>query len=698
MQMQRVSEARRARSAPRFRAWLIAAIVGLFAVASGQSPAPVFAVDRTDCFQCHDGSDGPTVDEKLFDQTVHADVDCTDCHGDVTDVPHDAPLKKVDCSQCHDKINAVYATSIHGSLRQAGNTYVASCSSCHGVHDIFPPKDPRSQVYPLNLPDTCGKCHGNLELIKKANITMPEEDLGSTAPQDPYSRYKQSIHGQAVLKSGLVVSAVCNDCHGTHDILPHTDPKSKINHDNIRTTCGGCHSGVLAQFNESVHGKALDSGAKLPAGKAAPTCTRCHHSHSISRITDENWKLHNLQECGNCHADRINTYRETYHGQVTTLGYAKVARCSDCHGSHNILPPDNPKSMLAPGANIVQTCRKCHPKANENFTKYQAHGDHKDREKYPVLFYTFYAMTGLLIGTFAFFGLHTLLWLIRSLKEKHKAPPLRITEERMVWRFRLFERSLHFLIIVSFLTLAMTGIPLKFSYTPWAKTLASFLGGFETAGFVHRMMGVVTFIYFALHLGSLLRRIFRGEQGLFWGPGSMVPQLKDLEDLIGTIKWFLGAGPRPRYDRFTYWEKFDYWAVFWGVGMIGVSGLVLWFPEFAAKLLPGWAFNIAMIIHSDEAILATGFIFAIHFFNSHLRPEKFPMDFVIFTGRVHLDELKHERPLEYERLMASGEVEKQMGMHVLPWQYTASRIFGFIALGVGLLLLLLMLSVLFMGH
>jgi cytochrome b subunit of formate dehydrogenase len=302
-------------------------------------------------------------------------------------------------------------------------------------------------------------------------------------------------------------------------------------------------------------------------------------------------------------------------------------------------------------------------------------------------------MTGLLFGTFGFFGLHTLLWLIRSLKEKQKAPPLRITEEKMYWRFGLYERFLHFLIIVSFLTLAMTGIPLKFSYTPWAKTLASFLGGFQTAGFIHRMMGGVTFIYFALHLGKIFRKVVKGEQGLFFGPNSLVPQLKDLDDLIGTIKWFFGLGPRPKYDRYTYWEKFDYWAVFWGVGMIGVSGLVLWFPTVAAKLLPGWAFNIAMIIHSDEAILATGFIFAIHFFNSHLRPEKFPMDFVIFTGRMHVDELKHERPLEYERVVASGELEKRMGMHVLPWQYTASRIFGFTALTIGLSLLLMMLSV-----
>ena len=136
-------------------------LVALLAAAWGFWPAPAAALDRTDCFGCHDGSEGPTVDEKLFDQTVHADLDCTDCHGDVKDVPHDAPLKKVDCSQCHDKVHAVYAKSIHGTAHAAGNKYVASCPDCHGMHNIFPPKDPRSQVYPLNLAETCGKCHGN---------------------------------------------------------------------------------------------------------------------------------------------------------------------------------------------------------------------------------------------------------------------------------------------------------------------------------------------------------------------------------------------------------------------------------------------------------------------------------------------------------------------------------------------------------
>jgi cytochrome b subunit of formate dehydrogenase len=172
----------------------------------------------------------------------------------------------------------------------------------------------------------------------------------------------------------------------------------------------------------------------------------------------------------------------------------------------------------------------------------------------------------------------------------------------------------------------------------------------------------------------------------------MIPNLKDLQDITGHIKWFLGLGPRPKFDRWTYWEKFDYWAVFWGVTMIGISGLFLWFPVFFAKVFPGWAFNIAMIIHSDEALLAAGFIFTIHFFNSHLRPEKFPMDFVIFTGRITVEELEHERPVEYARLKATGKLEEKLGDPVLEWQYNAARVIGLIALTIGLSMLLFILA------
>ena len=211
------------------------------------------------------------------------------------------------------------------------------------------------------------------------------------------------------------------------------------------------------------------------------------------------------------------------------------------------------------------------------------------------------------------------------------------------------------------------------------------LAAVHGAGIIHRIGAIITFGYFAVHLAGLAYQMFvKGEKGFLWGWRSMVPQLKDLQDFVANIKWFLYLGPRPKLDRFTYWEKFDYLAVFWGVAMIGVSGLMLWYPEFFAKFLPGWALNAAYIIHSDEALLATGFIFVFHFFHTHLRPEAFPMDPVIFTGVMPLERFKEERPLEYERMVASGTLEKHLVPAPEAANMTAGYVFGTIAVIVGL--------------
>jgi len=232
---------------------------------------------------------------------------------------------------------------------------------------------------------------------------------------------------------------------------------------------------------------------------------------------------------------------------------------------------------------------------------------------------------------------------------------------RWYLRFNWYHRFIHVLIMFSFLGLVITGMPLKFYSEGWAQVLTRAMGGIEAAGFWHRVCGAVTFLYFFLHLVYALYYIIRirREPILKWafGPDSMLPSIKDVEDVTGHILWFMGLGERPKFDHFTYWEKFDYLAVFWGVGIIGLSGLTLWFPEFFSLFLPGWVFNVSIILHSDEAILASGFIFTIHFFNTHLRPEKFPLDHVVFTGKMSEEEFRHERPLEYERMVREGRLE-----------------------------------------
>jgi cytochrome b subunit of formate dehydrogenase len=254
-------------------------------------------------------------------------------------------------------------------------------------------------------------------------------------------------------------------------------------------------------------------------------------------------------------------------------------------------------------------------------------------------------------------------------------------------RFNLFQRSMHALVIVTFLGLVGTGMPLRFNATGWAQQAAQALGGFESILFFHKLFavtftaGFVTHIGFVLWIGLVQRR-----PGVFWGPTSMTPQPQDLRDMVQHFRWFLGRGARPEFGRFTYWEKFDYLAVFWGMFIIGTTGYVMWFSEAAARLLPGWAFNLALLIHADEALLATWFIFAIHFFNSHLRPEKFPMDLVIFTGRESMKDLVGDRAVEHRRLVSDGLLDDVATAAPERWLRNLGRIVGSAAIAIGFVL------------
>ena len=258
---------------------------------------------------------------------------------------------------------------------------------------------------------------------------------------------------------------------------------------------------------------------------------------------------------------------------------------------------------------------------------------------------------------------------------------------RYYLRVDLFPRLLHGLLMGSFLGLAATGLPLKFSWAPRAGDLARAMGGFGTILFFHKAFAILLTLCFLLHLGYVLHLAFvRRESSVFWGPNSMLPQPKDVLDMFRHFQWFFGMGPKPRFDRLTYWEKFDYWAVFWGMAIIGTSGYMMWFSSFFGRFIPGWLFNIALVIHSEEALLAVWFIFAIHFFNSHLRPEKFPMDLVIFTGRVSEHELRTERPEEYARLVRGGRLQAIETDPPPLWLRNFGRIIGYSAITTGFVL------------
>lgn len=647
--------------------------------------------DKT-CLVCHERDnvhkivDGKQVSLKVdvapIANSVHKSITCVKCHSDITpNITRPCETSgKVDCSSCHAEIADIYASSGHGQAYDRKMENAPYCTECHGTHLVKSKNDETSPVFRSAVPALCGRCHQN------NGKALVGTDLRE---KDALHDYSTSVHGLSLQEKGLLSTAICTDCHTTHLNLKESDERSSIHPDNLAGTCGKCHKGIFDQFMDSDHGyKAGQTDLKLP------TCETCHTAHNIANVKSDRFTSQITVQCGKCHKELSETYLETYHGKAHQLGHSQAASCSDCHGAHNIYKMDNPKSTIGP-RNIVKTCQKCHTDANMKFTGYLTHATHYNKEQFPWLYYTFWAMTSLLLGVFFIFGLHTLLWLPRSIGHMIKKREHPKIEGRQVYirRFSKTQRITHIFVIVSFITLALTGMILKFSYMDWAKVMAKLIGGAKVAGGLHRFAAVITFGYFIYHVVSLFKlKKLKGlkMKNFIFGSNTLMFNKQDLKDFWASIRWFIGIGPRPDYGRWTYWEKFDYFAVFWGVVVIGSTGLILWFPEVFTKFLPGWLINVAQIIHSDEALLAVGFIFTIHFFNTHLRPESFPMDTVIFTGHVPLEEYRHDRPRDYERMVKSGKLEKYtIETEFSPSKIKMIKIFGFLALGIGTILIVL---------
>ncbi len=639
-----------------------------------------------DCQRCHGNPElkvargGQTislfVNQEELAHSRHARTACVQCHtgGTPSEVrPCRTIAAKVDCSICHAQVVSQYRESTHGQLFAQGSPDAPNCRDCHGTHGVLGKSESRSPTFSRNVPNLCANCHRS---GKKAAVRY------NGTQTNIVEHYRESIHGKGLLESGLTVTANCADCHTAHRELPSKDARSSVNRANVAQTCAKCHRGIYELFTASVH-----SPAVTHTNKTLPVCSECHSAHSIQRTDLANFRLHIMDQCGRCHEQITASYFDTFHGKVSKLGYLKTAKCYDCHGAHDILPVTDARSRLSRN-NIVKTCSKCHSGSHRQFAGYLTHATHHDPNKYPFLFYTFWGMTTLLVGTLVVSGAHTLMWLPRSLQyRKQLKAQTNGGGEVYVRRFDPFHRNLHLMVITSFLGLGLTGMILKFSYASWAKVIARLLGGFEAAGWIHRFCAVLTFAYFGLHLWDLFRQ--RRKSGKTWwqflmGPDSMVFNRTDWREFIGSLKWFFGAGPRPAYGRWTYWEKFDYCAVFWGVAVIGGTGLLLWFPEAFTRIFPGWMVNVATTIHSDEALLAVSFIFVVHFFNTHFRPEKFPIDTVIFTGGMPLEEFKRDRPREYEQMVENGELEQHFMAPPQPVVAKLWRRFGYAALTVGL--------------
>jgi hypothetical protein len=377
------------------------------AQAAAPAPGPNDA-----CLACHSAADAKaasgksiTVDPAKFGGSVHGSMQlpCTACHADVSadKFPH-GDVKPVQCANCHEKAVKEYTATIHGKARAGGNQVAATCTNCHGSHDILKTADPASRTNHANVEKTCAACHGNAEIVQKANLPG-----GNVA-----NMFHDSIHGQAMAKktSAQVAVPTCTNCHGAHDMRPKSDPQSRVARENIPGTCGGCHMGVKATWEKSHHGKLRQANVLQ-----APGCTDCHSTHEIKQHQDPKFQLAVTEQCGTCHADFASTYRDTFHGQVTRLGFTQIATCASCHGGHEVLPKDNPLSKVS-AQNRLATCQQCHPKANANFVSFDPHANKHSRDRGQTLFFASKFMDLLLLGVFAFFGAHTLLWFFRSLK------------------------------------------------------------------------------------------------------------------------------------------------------------------------------------------------------------------------------------------------------------------------------------------
>lgn len=624
--------------------------------------------DNATCQTCHDGKKGKLevpgadgedrplhdIDPDKYGKSVHARMECVACHTDITDnvSPHQkGATKALNCAQCHQ--------ALWDKAKQAGTTGAK----------------PRLETVAKNI-----------------------------------EAYKKSFHARPDTDNPTQPKASCTQCHDTHGFNVPADKKSP-QYDawrkEIPALCGEkCHDEQLETYAESVHGKEVTDKNNAKS----PVCTSCHTTHEITNTSLDSFKLLNNEECGSCHKANLKTYRDTYHGQVTKLGYTDTAKCYNCHGSHGILPAKDPDSKVHPD-NRLKTCKECHdgkkrPLATAGFATFGPHANSHDFAKYPQVWIATKFMIALLIGVFAFFWLHSGLWYYREWQDRkaHKTAPHVRTEglpqdgKKFFQRFPVGWRIAHLAFALITMALVLTGTAALFSHSSWAPLVAQALGGASGLALIHRVAAALFVGIFFIHFIYVMQKLLRDRNFRWFGPDSLVPNWKDLGDMVGMFKWFVGKGEKPRFDRWTYFEKFDYWAVFWGVSIIGGSGLLLAFPTVTAIYLPGWILNVATIVHGEEAFLAAVFLFTVHFFNNHFRPDKLPPpDIVMFTGTQSLEEFRREHPVQYQRLVDAGELDKYLVDAPSRPMTLGSKILGLTLIVIGLTLLALVIIGFFGG-
>lgn len=651
----------------RHRLLPLAGICSVLLVLLGMSPvlANTPKLDNAGCLSCHENK--------------HAKIELQDA-GDAR-----RTLLQVDKRK--------FAKGVHAELQ---------CVSCHtNIVD----NQAKHQKNPAGKRPDCVSCHQDLwSTAQKENRTDEKKALGIVVQN--IEHYKQSFHARPDADNPERAKASCEQCHASHDfnVPPKGSERRTAWHKEIPETCGAqCHEEQLEDYAASVHGQAvLDDG-----NQKAAVCTDCHTAHQVVNTSTDSFKLGNVSTCGGCHKEALASYSDTYHGQVHRLGYTYTARCVDCHDSHGIRAHDDPKSKIHPN-NRMKTCTKCHNDskpgmhdATPGFASFGPHASVHDFAKYPQMYIASKFMVALLIGVFAFFWAHSGLWYYREWRDRKEGKPravidtkgLQIDPGKHFRRFAAGWRIAHLIFALVTMTLVLTGTTALFAQSAWAPTVAAAFGGPKMLGLVHRIAAVLFIGIFVIHFVHVMQKLLRDRSFRWFGPDSLLPNWKDFADCWAMFKWFFGKGPRPLFDRWAYYEKFDYWAVFWGVNVIGWSGIMLAFPHVTATYLPGWIFNVATLVHGEEAFLAAVFLFTVHFFNNHFRPDKLPPpDIVMFTGTQSLEEFRHDHPAHYQRLVDSGELDKYLVDAPSARFRAASVALGLILIAAGLILLVLVSS------
>jgi len=538
-----------------------------------------------------------------------------------------AEIKDSDCLECHSD-KTLTATNPAGR-----------------VFSLF--VDPATLAASVHHTNSCASCHNDITGQHPSGPAAPRAVDCARCHLQPSLSYTASVHGVAHrdgIRSGTNAAPVCADCHGSHAVLAPGSPLSPLYFSNLAKTCGQCHEQEAREVMESVHGKATAAGRR-----DAAACTDCHSEHKIESLRDSSSLKISREICSKCHAserlntkynlpeDRVKTFFQSYHGLAAQNGSTRAANCGSCHGFHLVLPSTDPRSSIYKD-NLTATCGKCHEDSSANFAQSKVHvdieeagGDAQLGER--INWWVRKVYLALIFGVIGLMAAHNALVFGR------KAAALNRRTERTLVRMDLSQRRQHLALAASFIVLAWTGFALKFPDS-W---MAHSLGSDEAfRRWCHRIAGVALLLTGAYHLGYVAasregRRLMQ----------DMLPRAQDARDAVANVRRLAGlGGEKPKFGRFGYAEKLEYWAVVWGTIIMGVTGLMIWFKMGVTRFLPRWAVEVATTIHYYEAILACLAILVWHFYHVIFDPDVYPLNRSVLDGRVSREWLEEEHPLD----------------------------------------------------